>query len=86
VCGGKQGIKIEGCGEGREGGFIPASRFPVEPLVELLDKTREGGIGLLWCGNAVQSEPDGQTALEGLPEPFNTPLCLGASGGNKFAA
>jgi hypothetical protein len=31
----------------------------VEPLVELLDKMREGGIGLYQCGNAVQSEPDG---------------------------
>jgi hypothetical protein len=36
--------------DGREGGFIRARRFPVKPLVELPDKTREGGVGFPRAG------------------------------------
>jgi hypothetical protein len=58
----------------------------MELLIELHDETREGGVGLFHNGNTVESEPDGQTALQGFPQTFNTSLNLRASCGNKSAA
>jgi hypothetical protein len=80
VSGGKQGIKVEIRGDRRKGGFLLASRLPVETPVELPDETREGGVGLLHCGNAVQGEPNGQAALQRFPEALDTPVGLRASG------
>ncbi|MDR2797017.1 MAG: hypothetical protein LBB80_01615 [Treponema sp.] len=74
IFGGKQGIEVEVRRDGRKGGFIRAGRFPVEPLIELFDETREGGVGLFHKGTTVHCEPDGKAALQGLPQAFKAPF------------
>jgi hypothetical protein len=63
VFGGKQSVKAEARRKRRKGGLVPSRRVPVKPLIELRDKTRESGVGLFHIRHAVQSDPDGQTAL-----------------------